>query len=249
MKNYFSYFSTKTYVVGTQKNCLNETVLLSTQNTRMGSKVMPLANFYRNFRREDKTHTLYVFSILSPINRCINCTCRHNISREIHFCTNPTQRRLSKMVGRSVENVIKIRADTETCALLSRGSTDIYADICTVYVSNSMSFSTVCRQVRDFSAGIGSVTSAPKYCRSKSASSPKIVIKKYIVKSDARYTSQQIADMVGISKAIAQRFWRNILKMMKESTWWAPHLLNEEQKYTHVRTAHKLFKQFPRHDQ
>ena len=27
-----SYFSTKTTVVGTQKNCLNETVLLSTQN-------------------------------------------------------------------------------------------------------------------------------------------------------------------------------------------------------------------------
>ena len=53
-----------------------------------------------------------------------------------------------------------------------------YADIYTVYVSNSMSFSTVCRQVRDFSAGVGSVTSAPKYCRSKSASSPKIVIKK-----------------------------------------------------------------------
>ena len=31
-KNKFSYFSTKTYVVGTQKNRLNETVLLSTQN-------------------------------------------------------------------------------------------------------------------------------------------------------------------------------------------------------------------------
>ena len=41
-----------------------------------------------------------------------------------------------------------------------------------------MSFTTVCRQFRDFSAGVGSVTSAPKYCRSKSASSPKIVIKK-----------------------------------------------------------------------
>ena len=26
-KNLFSYFSTKTYVVGTQNNCLNETVL------------------------------------------------------------------------------------------------------------------------------------------------------------------------------------------------------------------------------
>ena len=31
-ENYFPYFSTKTYVVGTQKNRLNETVLLSTQN-------------------------------------------------------------------------------------------------------------------------------------------------------------------------------------------------------------------------
>ena len=28
----FSYFSTKTYAVGTQKNRLNETILLSTEN-------------------------------------------------------------------------------------------------------------------------------------------------------------------------------------------------------------------------
>ena len=42
------------------------------------------------------------------------------------------------MVGRSVENEIEIRADIKTRALLSRGSTDIYADICTVYVSNSI---------------------------------------------------------------------------------------------------------------
>ena len=31
-RKYFSYFSTKTYAVGTQKNRLNETVLLNTQN-------------------------------------------------------------------------------------------------------------------------------------------------------------------------------------------------------------------------
>ena len=49
-----------------------------------------------------------------------------------------------------------------------------------------MSFSIFGRQVRDFSAGVGSVTSAPKYCKSKSASSTKIVIKNYIVKSDAK---------------------------------------------------------------
>ena len=55
--------------------------------------------------------------------------------------------------------------------------------------------------------------------------------------------------MVGISKAFALCFGRNILKMKKESTWWAQHLLNEEQKYTHVRTVRKLLKRFPRYDQ
>ena len=33
IEKYFLYFSSKTYVVGTQKNRLNETVLLITQNT------------------------------------------------------------------------------------------------------------------------------------------------------------------------------------------------------------------------
>ena len=47
------------------------------------------------------------------------------------------------MVGRSVENAIEIRADIKTRALLSRGSMDIFAGICTVYVSNALSFSTV----------------------------------------------------------------------------------------------------------
>ena len=67
--------------------------------------------------------------------------------------------------------------------------------------------------------------------------------------SDAKYTSQLIADMVGISKASALRFWRNILKLKKEITRWAPHLLNEERKCMHVRTVHKLLKRFPRYDQ
>ena len=40
------------------------------------------------------------------------------------------------MVGRSVENANEIRPDIKTHALLSRGSTDIYADISTVYGSN-----------------------------------------------------------------------------------------------------------------
>ena len=43
----FHLFTSKTYVMGTQKNCLNETVLLSTQNTifKLVGIVFPLASF------------------------------------------------------------------------------------------------------------------------------------------------------------------------------------------------------------
>ena len=153
------------------------------------------------------------------------------------------------MVGRSVENEIEIRdiKHVKTHALLRRGSTDIYTDICTVYVSNLMSFSTVCKQVRDFSAGVGSVTSAPKYCRSKSASSPKSVIKIYSKIRRKDILLSRLRTWLALQKHL--HFWRNILKMKKESTWWVPHLLNDEQKYTHVRTARKLFKRFPKYGQ
>ena len=75
---------------------------------------------------------------------------------------------------------MEIRADIKTLALLSTGSTDIYADICAVYDSNLMSFFTVCRQVWKFSVGEGSVTSAPESCRYKTSSSPEIILKIYL---------------------------------------------------------------------
>ena len=52
------------------------------------------------------------------------------------------------MGGRSVDNANEIRADNKTHALFNRGSTEIYAGICTVYGSNSMFFSIVCRLVQ-----------------------------------------------------------------------------------------------------
>ena len=45
LENYFLHFSSKTYVVGTQKNHLNETVLLSTQKhmfKMMGKKMITI---------------------------------------------------------------------------------------------------------------------------------------------------------------------------------------------------------------
>ena len=45
-ENYFSCFSTKTYAVGTQKNRLDETVLLNTQNTCLNRLIRKLSQFY-----------------------------------------------------------------------------------------------------------------------------------------------------------------------------------------------------------
>ena len=56
---------------------------------------------------------------------------------------------------------------------------DIYADIYSVYGSYSIFFSTVCRLVRKFSADMGPVISVHKSGRSKYASRPKIVEKKF----------------------------------------------------------------------
>ena len=60
---------------------------------------------------------------------------------------------------------------------------------------------------------------------------------KQIVRSDARHTSQLIADMVGIAKVSVLRILRNILKLKKTSASWVPLLLTEERKRTHVKTA------------
>ena len=45
-QNLFSYFSTETYVVGSQKNRLNETVLLSTQNLCYNWSIRKYWQFY-----------------------------------------------------------------------------------------------------------------------------------------------------------------------------------------------------------
>ena len=59
-ESYFSYFSTKTYVVGTQKNRLHETVLLSTNNICLDCMVRKIIKILR-------TKTL------------LNCSYVHNV--------------------------------------------------------------------------------------------------------------------------------------------------------------------------
>ena len=74
----FSYFSTQTYVVGTQKKRLNETVLLSTQNTMfklMDKKIMAilcskvLRNWLYDIWPHKHTVSITFFKTLFPLHR------------------------------------------------------------------------------------------------------------------------------------------------------------------------------------
>ena len=67
----FSYFSTKTYVVGTQKNRFNETVLLSTQNIFLKLWVRKYLQFYTEnvclFKPMFHTDTFLVVTFPFPL--------------------------------------------------------------------------------------------------------------------------------------------------------------------------------------
>ena len=78
-----------------------------------------------------------------------------------------------------------------------------------------MIFHTVCRLVRKFSADVGPVIMLLNLLDLNLQVVQRLLKKMFSVKSDARYTSQLISDIVGISKASALRFWRIFLKLKK----------------------------------
>ena len=112
-----------------------------------------------------------------------------------------------------------------------------------------MSFPTVFRWFKKFQAGSVSTEDASHCRRPKTATSAKMVAKvKRIVTSDARYTTRQIASMVGISLGAAHAILKHNLKMRKICARWIPHLLTNEQKRARVQSAKMLLKQFPNYN-
>ena len=59
MENYFCYFSTKTYVVGTKMDLLNETVLLKTKSTIFNLLIRETSQFLCNERLLNMTYVAY----------------------------------------------------------------------------------------------------------------------------------------------------------------------------------------------
>ena len=80
LENYFLHFSPKAYVVGTQKNHLNETVLLSTQNICLKIWVRKYLQFYAEkfcLSKPMYTVNLCAFVVTRLQNQVFSRQCPH----------------------------------------------------------------------------------------------------------------------------------------------------------------------------
>lgn len=95
-----------------------------------------------------------------------------------------------------------------------------------------------------FKCGLISTEDALHARRTKTATSVKMVAQvKEIVNTDARYTTRQIASIVGISLGAAHTILKRDLKMRKICARWIPHLPTDEQKKARLQCAKLLLKQ------
>ena len=85
---------TISYVVDTQKNCLNETVLLSTQNTCLNRWIGKYSQFILNF------FLLYLISVGKPI--------------EVVKSENPTQEEIDDLHEKYVKGLVEVFEDNKT---------------------------------------------------------------------------------------------------------------------------------------
>ena len=98
LKIIFSYFSSKTYVVGTQKNLLNEISLLSTLNTCINCRMRKYSQFYSYFfvSLDLRFIWMILYSPCQPVNyacdiyciwlREIDSACQTKPVEDVRFC-------------------------------------------------------------------------------------------------------------------------------------------------------------------
>ena len=69
-----------------------------------------------------------------------------------------------------------------------------------------------------------------------------------ILDSDARYTSYELARMIGISEASTCTILKKKLGLTRKVARWIPHILTKKQKAARVKMAKKLLKMYPKFD-
>ena len=102
---------------------------------------------------------------------------------------------------------------------------------------------TVFRWVKAFKAGKFSVEDDTHPGRPKtSVTKANIAAVKIVVEQDARLSVKDITSCTGISEGIMQTILKKCLDLRNVCARWVSHLLTEEQKTQHLKSARELLK-------
>ena len=151
------------------------------------------------------------------------------------------------MVGKRSLKSDEIRTYIKARNELKIEPKSIFNEICQVYGDNEVSYRLVRNWIAKFNSGLDSIQDASRSGRRRTAVTPKNISKiSNILKSDARYTSPEIAQMTGISEASARRILKKNLGLSRKVARWIPHILTKDQLTQRVKMAKKLLKLYPK---
>ena len=130
--------------------------------------------------------------------------------------------------------------------------TEIHTDLQKVYRNGALKYATVCKWVRLFIDGRGSIENDPCVGRPVSVLTEKdVATVKTLIEEDACYTMQEIEELSGIHSSSNLKILRERLGLSKICVHWVPHLLTDEQKQSGVRLASQVTEKYdkcdPRH--
>ena len=134
-------------------------------------------------------------------------------------------------------------------AQLGFSLTEIHADLQKVYGNGALKYATVCKWVRCFNDGRGSIENDPRVGRPVSILTEKnIATVKTLIEEDASYTLQEIEELSGIHSSSVLKILRERLGLRKICSRWVPHLLTDKQKQSRVRFVSQVIEKYDKCD-
>ena len=133
---------------------------------------------------------------------------------------------------------IHVRSYIKTRGALNKPASEIYRELCEVYGTSIVSFSTVCRWLSKFKNGTNVINDAARSGRPKTATTKvNIAAVKRLVDEDSRYTLKYMASATGVSLGKVHEILTKHLMLRKICARWVPHLLTDAQKAMGVKIA------------
>ena len=139
----------------------------------------------------------------------------------------------------------EVRAYIKGRVGLKVSASQVYSELCQIHGPSRVARTSVFRWHKKFKMGKTDLNDGPRPGQPRRATTKaNVAAVSDMIKQDARFTVQEIADKVGISSGTVYTILTKELKLRKVCARWVPHLLTNEQKATRVKMAKDLLKKY-----